>query len=107
MLYKRLGNTQVEIPAIGQGTSGYLPRDKKQESNQIRALRWGIRLGMKFIDTAKSYGDGYSEELIYKAIKGSRSEVFIATKFSPEHNSYDDVLKSCEASLKRLRTDYI
>jgi len=107
MRYKTLGNTKVKISAIGQGTSGYLPQGKEQEVNQIRALDLGIGLGMTFIDTAESYGEGYAEKLIGKVIKGIRGKVFIATKFSPEHNSYSDVRKSCEASLKRLKTDYI
>ena len=86
MRYKTLGNTKVKISAIGQGTSGYLPQGKEQEVNQIRALDLGIGLGMTFIDTAESYGEGYAEKLIGKVIKGIRGKVFIATKFSPEHN---------------------
>jgi diketogulonate reductase-like aldo/keto reductase len=44
---------------------------------------------------------------VAEAVQGIRNKVFIATKFSPEHNSYDSVIKSAEASLQRLNTDYI
>ena len=53
------------------------------------------------------YGAGHSEELVGKAIKGLREKIFIATKVSPEHLSYDGVLKASERSLKHLDTDYI
>ncbi len=110
MKYKTLGNTSQKIPAIGQGCmgiGGYLSRDSSQDDNQVNALKLGIELGITFIDTAEAYGNGHSEELVAKAIEGIRAKVFIATKFSPEHNAYEDVLKSAEASLRRLKTDYI
>ena len=110
MKFKRLGKTNTKIPAIGQGSmgvGGYLSRDSQQDDNQIKAIKLGIELNMTFIDTAEVYGNGHAEELIAKAIKGVRDKVFIATKFSPEHNSYKDVLKSAERSLRRLKTDYI
>lgn len=110
MKYKKLGKKDVRIPAIGQGSmgiGGYLSRDSLQDGNQIEALRLGIELGMTFVDTAEAYGSGHTEELVGKAIEGIRNKAFIATKFSPEHNSYDDVLKSAEGSLHRLNTDYI
>jgi diketogulonate reductase-like aldo/keto reductase len=53
------------------------------------------------------YAGGHSEEVVAKAVKSQRKEVFIATKVSAEHLHYDDVLKSCESSLRRLETDYI
>jgi aryl-alcohol dehydrogenase-like predicted oxidoreductase len=110
MKYKKLGKTDTKIPVIGQGCmgiGGYLSQDPSQDSNQIKALRRGIELGMTFIDTAEAYGNGHSEELVGKAVKGIRDKVFVATKFSPEHNSHDDVIKSAEESLRRLKTDYI
>jgi len=110
MKYKELGSKYAKIPAIGQGCmgiGGYLSRDSQQDDNHVRALRFGIELGMTFIDTAEVYGDGHSEELVGRAVKGIRDDVLIATKFSPEHNSYEDLLKSAEESLRRLRTDYI
>jgi diketogulonate reductase-like aldo/keto reductase len=93
MQFKTIGNSKV--PAIGQGTQGI---------HDVKVIKRGIDLGMTFIDTAEVYKN---EEIIGEAIKGQRDKVFISTKFSPEHNSYDDVIKSCDASLKRLDTDYI
>jgi len=105
-----LGKTRLQIPAIGQGCmgiGGYLSRDSRQDDNQVRALKQGIELGMTFIDTAEGYGYGHSEELVGRAVRGIRDKVFIATKFSPEHNGYQDVLESAAQSLRRLETDYI
>ncbi len=93
MQYKKLGN--IEVPVIGQGTG-------KVKDEHI--IRLGIEQGLTLIDTAESYGN---EEIIGKVIKGQRDKVFISDKFLPEHNGYDNVIKSCEASLKRLGTDYI
>lgn len=99
---KRLGNTDIMLPAIGQGMGQYVWDD-----SQVEILRAGIDLGMNFIDTAEGYDNGHSEEIVGKAIKGIRDKVIIGTKFSPEHSAYDDVLKAAEGSLRRLQTDYI
>lgn len=110
MKYKDLGKKHTKIPAIGQGCmgiGGYLSRDSLQDNNQIKALRLGIELGMTLMDTAEAYGKGHSEELVGRAIEGVRDKVFIATKVSPEHFSYDALLQSVEGSLRRLKTDYI
>jgi diketogulonate reductase-like aldo/keto reductase len=53
------------------------------------------------------YGDGHSEELVGRVAKGRRDQLFIATKFAPENNSYQGIIKSAERSLKNLDTDYI
>lgn len=100
----------IELPAVGQGCMGIGGRFSKDISNdkeQIEALRYGIEKGLTFIDTAEVYGAGHSEELVAEVIKNCRERIVLATKVSPEHLSYDDVLKSAEASLRRLKTDYI
>lgn len=109
MKFKTLGNTSQKIPVIGRGTGigGYLAKTATYGEKHIRALRLGIDLGMTLIDTAEEYGNGRAEEIVGKAIKGIRDKVFIATKFSPEHNSYNYVLRSAENSLRRLQTDYV
>lgn len=110
MKYKKLGKTHTKISAIGQGCmgiGGYLSKDSHQDDNQVRALRLGIELGMTFLDTAEAYGNGHSEEIVGRAVEGIRDKVFIATKVSPEHLSYDALLRSAEGSLRRLKTDYI
>jgi len=110
MKYKKLGKTHTKISAIGQGCmgiGGYFSKDSLQDDNQVKALKLGIELGMTVMDTAESYGKGHSEELVGRAVEGIRNNVFIATKVSPEHLSYDALLKSAEGSLHRLKTDYI
>ena len=67
-------------------------------------LRAGIELGAFFIDTAESYG---SEPIVGEAIRGIRNRVFLASKVSPRHFRYRDVIKAAECSLKQLNTDYL
>jgi len=110
MKYKTLGKTAQEVASIGQGCmgiGGYLSKDSHQDDNQVRVLRHGIELEMTFLDTAEAYGNGHSEEIVGRAVEGIRDKVFIATKVSPEHLSYDGLLRSAEGSLRRLKTDYI
>ena len=110
MIYKQLGNTQIEIPAIGQGTTGigsyqnFNPEDVKK---RIQVLKYGIDLGMAYLDTADLYGGGFSEETVGEVIKGIRHKVFLASKFNPGTSVFDSVINSIEGSLKRLGTDYI
>lgn len=110
MILKELGRTGTSIAAIGQGCMGIggeLTTDSARDAEYVHALQMGLDLGMTFIDTAEVYGSGHSEELVGRAVKGRRAEAFIATKFSPEHNGYEDVLRAAEASLERLGSDYI
>jgi diketogulonate reductase-like aldo/keto reductase len=107
---KELGKTGVKIPVLGMGTwgiGGLSGRHIGGEDDAVRALQYGLKLGMSFIDTAEMYGCGHSEEVVAMAFKDRRDEVFIATKVSAEHLAHDDVLKACEASLRRLETNYV
>ena len=112
MIYKELGNTNVKIPSIGLGTmgiGGYFTKDTNKDNFYINIIRKSIDLGMTFIDTAEIYGAGHSERLIGEAIYGyyPRKDIFIATKVSPEHLRYNDVIESSRSSCSRLKTDYI
>lgn len=71
------------------------------------ALRVGLDLGMTHIDTAEMYGDGEAERVIADVIKGRRQSVFLASKVLPTNASYKETLRACDASLKRLNTDYL
>ncbi len=96
MKFKELGRTGEKIPAIGIGTWNLSLNITKE----VEALQYGIKLGMKLIDTAEIYG---TEEIVGIAIKSfPREEVFVATKVSPNHFRYKDVIKSCNSSLERL-----
>ncbi len=107
MLTKRLANTSLRLPAIGQGTGDFFWDSDVDYDTKVDLLRRGVDLGMTLIDTAEGYGSGISEEIVGKAIHGVRHDVVLATKFSPEHHAHGDVLTAAEGSLRRLGTDYI
>jgi diketogulonate reductase-like aldo/keto reductase len=92
------------VPVLGQGT-WYMGDDRSRRADEIAALRLGIELGMTLIDTAEMYGDGRSESLVGEAIAGLRDQVFLVSKVLPSNASRDGMSRSCEASLKRLKTD--
>ncbi len=104
---RELGRTGEKVPVIGMGTWEIGDTQNQRCALEIQAIRRGIELGMTLIDTAEMYGQGNAEKLVGEAIKGVRDQVFIATKVSPEHFGYEDVLHACESSLKRLGVKYI
>jgi len=110
MEHKTLGRSNLKIPVLGLGTwgiGGFSAKSTEGDDLSVAALRLGLDLGMRFIDTAEIYARGHSEEVVAKAIRNQRDSVFLATKVSAENLTYDGVLKSCNASLKRLDTAYI
>ena len=98
MLTRKFGTTGVNVPVIGQGTW-------QMRKDGIEALRAGIKLGMTHIDTAEMYTG--AEEVIAEAIRGIREKIFLISKVLPSNASYKNTLRACDASLKRLRTDYL
>lgn len=96
----------TSLPIIGQGT-WYMGEDPKMREKEIKALQFGMDLGMKVIDTAEMYGDGGSERIVGEAIKGRREEVFLVSKVYPHNSGLDRIEKACENSLKRLGTDHL
>jgi diketogulonate reductase-like aldo/keto reductase len=109
-MLKTIQGSPNNFSRIGQGCMGLggeFSRDESRDRQDIEAIRFGIDLGLTFIDTAEVYADGHSEELVGKATKNQREEVFIATKFSPQNSSYERVIRAAENSLRRLDTDYI
>ena len=109
MDYKELGKSGVKIPLLGLGTwgiGGFSSKHFGGDDEAVRALRLGLEMEMRFIDTAEMYGRGHSEEVVARAVT-ERESVFIATKVSGENLSYAHVVRSCESSLKRLQTSYI
>ncbi len=77
--------------------------DSSRDSEAIEALKLGLDLDMTHIDTAEMYGAGHSEEVVAKALEDWRKPVFVASKVSPSHFAYDDLLRSARKSLDRLR----
>jgi len=98
----RFGPTGRDVAVIGQGTWN-LERDDRGAS--VTALRRGLDLGMTHIDTAEMYGSGRAEEIVAEAIAGRRDEVFLVSKVLPSNAAREGVIKACEQSLRRLRTD--
>jgi myo-inositol catabolism protein IolS len=110
MRYRKLGKTDMEVSVIALGCwglaggKGWGVRDEKESLATIKAA---LEAGVNFFDTAECYNNGYSEELLGKALAGSREKALIATKVVERHLEKESVIKACEDSLKRLNTDYI
>lgn len=82
MIYKKIPNTDLNASVISLGTWAFGGDNwgSVNESECIEAVRTGIELGINLIDTAPIYGNGVSEKVVKKAIKGIRDKVIIATK---------------------------
>jgi aryl-alcohol dehydrogenase-like predicted oxidoreductase len=123
-----LGRSGIKVSPMGLGSwaiGGQFYMDNKidgygetDDRMSIAAIQTALDLGINFIDTSDSYGIGHSEQLIGEAIKGRRSEIVLATKFGyigseatktlhGYNVSPDYIERACDASLKRLQTDYI
>lgn len=118
MKKRKLGNSGLEVSAIGFGCMGmsqsYPPFPEKGEA--ISLLRSAVELGVTFFDTAEVYGPYTNEELVGEALEPYRDKVVIATKFgyhiqngkSAGLDSHPETIREAvEGSLKRLRTDHI
>ena len=114
---RKLGNSGLEVPAVGLGcmglSFGYGPATDKQEG--VRLIRAAVDLGVTFFDTAEAYGPFTNEALVGEALEPFRDGVVIATKFGFKEGVPQNGLDSrperiravAEASLKRLRKDRI
>ena len=94
------------VPAVGQGT-WHLGQGRHPAAVEEEALRLGLSLGMRLIDTSGNYGDGLSEKLISHVIAGQRDRVFLVSKVEGDQVTGDGIARACEASLARLGTDYL
>jgi aryl-alcohol dehydrogenase-like predicted oxidoreductase len=120
MKYRRLGRSSIEVSEIGFGawgiggkTDSVASYGDTDDAVSLSALRRALDVGITFFDTSNIYGLGHSETLIGRAFRQDRARVVIATKagyvdggsrtsFAP-----DDIVRSCEESLRRLQTDYV
>jgi len=94
------------VPAFGLGTWN-IGDDAATRAEEIAALRLGLDLGARLIDTAEMYGDGRAEELVAAAVAGRRDDVFLVSKVYPHNASAQGTVAACERSLRRLKTDRI
>lgn len=120
---KRLGNSDLWISRLGLGTwaigGGNNPYGwgAQNDDDSIRTIQKAIDLGINWIDTAKGYGHGHSEEIVGQALKGRRDKVIIATKCGIlwkedgsdiyGHMKASSIKAEAESSLRRLQTDVI
>ena len=109
MKYVKLGKTDFNVSAITFGCMelGGGPWEVNSDDDNIRVLQKAFECGITTFDTAEMYGNGHSEEVLGKALEGKRKECIFATKVNKEHLWPADIRTSVEASLKRLRTDYL
>lgn len=131
---RKLGNSNIDVSAIGMGCwaiggpwtihGNQAGWGEVDDNESIRAIHAALDEGVNFFDTAANYGSGHSEVVLSRALAGRRDDVVLATKFGYLVDEtaktvayYDDDINSdkvvtnlrqeCEASLRRLNTDYI
>lgn len=100
------------MPELGLGTWEMGGRKDHDQSNDdeadVQAIKRALDQGLTHIDTAEIYADGYTEILVGKAIAGyDRTKIFLASKVQANNLGYDNVLRACVDSLKRLGTDFL
>jgi aryl-alcohol dehydrogenase-like predicted oxidoreductase len=116
-----LGNTGLQVSALCLGTGSFGGRGgyertgsiNQEEANNIVSMCFDA--GINFFDTAEDYSKGWAEEILGKALGSRRKDAIIVTKVHPTRSpgpndgglSRKHIIEGCEASLKRLGTDYI
>jgi voltage-dependent potassium channel beta subunit len=115
MEYTRLGNSGLKVSRVGLG-SWLTYGNATREEAAVECVDLALDLGVNLIDTADVYAKGKAEEFLGRALKGKRREnLVVATKvFGTMSDDVNDrglsrkhVMQSCEASLRRLQTDYL
>lgn len=121
MEHRQLGSSGLMVPVLCFGTATFGGSDAPtawgniQVAEATRIVDLLLEAGVNFIDTADVYSGGRSEEILGQAIAGRRDQILLATKAcfrtEPGPNGFGTsrfhLIRACEASLKRLRTDYI
>ena len=110
MRFRKLGRSDIEVSVICQGcwsiVGGFTwgPQDRDES---VAALTAAMDAGITFFDTAPAYGDGESEAMLGQVLGRTRRDVVIATKISRQDLAPAALRRSCEQSLRRLKTDVI
>ena len=113
MEYRNLGGSGLKVSVLGLGGNNFGWWIDDQRSAAV--INHALALGINYIDTADMYDKGRSEEYIGLTLKGRRTEVILATKFSGQMGEGPNdrggsrwyIMRAVEASLQRLNTDYI
>jgi aryl-alcohol dehydrogenase-like predicted oxidoreductase len=113
MKYRRVGKSGLTVSQMGIGCFSF--GDFVEAKAAEAVVHYALGQGINYFDTADSYGIGVSEEKLGAALVGRRDKAVIATKFSNrmDHGPNDigtsrlHIVRACEASLRRLKTDYI
>lgn len=106
----KLGKTDLSVSKIALGCWGFAGGDMwgaQDEADSIATVNAALEAGINFFENAQGYGNGYSEEVLGKALQGRRHEAIIATKISAATAANQGIEAACELSLKRLQIDYI
>jgi myo-inositol catabolism protein IolS len=109
MQLRKLGRSDIYISAIimglwQAGKNMWVGIDDRQIT---KAIRTACDAGITTFDTAEAYGKGHSEQILASATRDIRDKLVYATKVFADHLKYDQVLDTCQRSLKNLQTDYI
>jgi aryl-alcohol dehydrogenase-like predicted oxidoreductase len=113
--YRNLGRTGVRVSPLCLGAMMFGAWGNPDHDESAAVIHAAIDAGINFIDTADVYSAGESEEIVGKALAGRRDDVVLATKFfmpmgddvNMRGGSRRWIMRECEASLRRLGTDYI
>ena len=107
---RTLGRTGFEVSEIGLGGVFYASGGREEG---VKIIRRALELGVNFFDTAPSYSNGFSQEILGEALDGVEQEHFVSTKIGPtplfddDRYDYDSVMQQFEFNLKALRRDRI
>ncbi|MCI8624330.1 MAG: aldo/keto reductase [Provencibacterium sp.] len=107
---RRLGNSDLLVSKLGMGCwpyggGAYWGEQSQKDVNEVVAL--ALDSGVNLFDTAEAYNDGASESALGEALRGRRAEAVIVSKVSTSNTHAETLRAHCEASLRRLQTDYI
>ena len=93
-----------KVPVLGLGTWRMGERASERAA-EVEAVRLGLELGIRLIDTAEMYGEGKAEAIVGEAMGRLRDEIYLVSKVYPHNASRRGTIAACERSLQRLATD--
>ena len=104
----RIGAFPAQLP-LGFGGSWFVPYSAPgaEDARLLGAIEAAYDAGIRHFDTAGGYGDGHSEEIYGRFLEGRRPEIFLASKSNPTETTAAAMSAEIDASLRRLKTDYI